>query len=41
VTRQACVDCHAEVVQQMRAAREGAETISCVHCHKEAGHALR
>lgn len=40
VTQRACVDCHAETVHQMFPADSGGEMLSCVHCHRDAGHAF-
>jgi len=41
VTQQACLHCHAEIVQEMTADDPHAEAPSCVHCHTDVGHAFR
>lgn len=41
VTQQTCLDCHAEFVHPMLSAGSTGETLSCVHCHSDVGHALR
>src|SRR6185503_2946086 len=41
VTQGACLSCHADVVHQMLPADSDGELLSCVHCHKSVGHALR
>jgi cytochrome c nitrite reductase small subunit len=34
-----CVDCHADAVHEMLPAEPGGDSMSCVHCHAEVGHA--
>jgi cytochrome c nitrite reductase small subunit len=41
VTQAACLDCHAEFVHQMLPPDEQGETLACVHCHSDVGHAHR
>jgi cytochrome c nitrite reductase small subunit len=41
VTQHACLDCHAEIVHQMFPVMVESEMISCVHCHRDVGHAHR
>ena len=42
VTQNACLHCHADLVDQMRPARsDGGEMLWCVHCHPDVGHAGR
>jgi cytochrome c nitrite reductase small subunit len=40
VTQGACMDCHAAIVHQMLPT-DGGETLACVHCHSDVGHAHR
>jgi cytochrome c nitrite reductase small subunit len=37
-TNQACLKCHAEVVEAIRATRKHGESVSCIQCHNNAGH---
>jgi len=39
VTQNACVHCHADLVQQMSLVGRNEEMLMCVHCHADAGHA--
>jgi cytochrome c nitrite reductase small subunit len=41
VTQGACMDCHAAIVHQMLPTGDGGETLACVHCHSDVGHAHR
>ena len=41
VTQGTCLYCHAELVHQMIPADESGEAPSCIHCHRDVGHALR
>jgi cytochrome c nitrite reductase small subunit len=38
VTQEACLYCHAEVVNALLPAEHGGEVVSCMHCHDEVGH---
>jgi cytochrome c nitrite reductase small subunit len=38
VTQAACLDCHADIVDQMRPADPGGEMQLCIHCHADVGH---
>jgi cytochrome c nitrite reductase small subunit len=40
VTQRACLECHATIVHEM-SPEGGAESVSCVHCHRDVGHAFR
>jgi cytochrome c nitrite reductase small subunit len=40
VTQNACIYCHADIVNQMLPEDPGGEMIYCVHCHADVGHAL-
>jgi len=41
VTQNACLYCHDDFVHSMLPAQSGDDMLSCVHCHKEVGHAQR
>jgi cytochrome c nitrite reductase small subunit len=41
VTQHTCIYCHSELVHDVLLSDEHGETTSCVHCHKDVGHALR
>ena len=41
VTQNACLYCHDDFVHSMLPAEHGDDMLSCVHCHKEVGHAQR
>ena len=41
VTQNACLHCHADIVDQMLPASPGGEVLTCVQCHSDVGHALR
>lgn len=41
VTQGACLVCHRDVVHGMLAAHGSGDTLLCVHCHSDVGHALR
>jgi cytochrome c nitrite reductase small subunit len=38
VTESACLKCHAEIVQGIRATREHRADIECISCHRTVGH---
>ncbi len=40
VTQNACLDCHADFVHSMLPQEPSNETLSCVHCHQDVGHAF-
>lgn len=39
VTNQACLKCHADVTDGIRATRHRNDELSCVGCHRDTGHA--
>jgi cytochrome c nitrite reductase small subunit len=41
VTQGACLYCHEDFVHEMLPAEPGGEMLSCVHCHRDVGHARR
>jgi cytochrome c nitrite reductase small subunit len=41
VAQGACLSCHAELVHQMLPADPQGEVPTCVHCHRDVGHAFR
>ncbi len=41
VTQGACISCHVDTVHQMLPEDPDGEMLSCVHCHRSVGHALR
>lgn len=41
VTQGACLSCHADIVHQMLPEDSEGDMLSCVHCHRSVGHALR
>lgn len=41
VTQGTCLDCHADFVHAVLPPQPGGETLLCVHCHDQVGHALR
>lgn len=38
VTEQACLKCHADVTENLRAAHPVSRETSCLHCHNRVGH---
>jgi len=38
VTESACLKCHAEIVQSIRATREHRGDVACISCHRTVGH---
>lgn len=38
VTESACLKCHADIVQAIRATREHNQDVSCIACHSRVGH---
>jgi cytochrome c nitrite reductase small subunit len=38
ITDQACLKCHAQMVENIRAGRAHRREISCIDCHREVGH---
>jgi cytochrome c nitrite reductase small subunit len=38
ITDQACLKCHAQMVENIRAGRAHRGEISCIDCHREVGH---
>ena len=38
VTESACLKCHAEIVEGIRATHRGREEVSCIRCHVSVGH---
>ena len=40
VTQNTCISCHEDFVHQMLSVNEN-ETMACIHCHNDAGHALK
>lgn len=40
VTQGACLSCHQDFVHNMLPAHPGHETMSCIHCHDDVGHAF-
>jgi cytochrome c nitrite reductase small subunit len=41
ITQNACIDCHQDFVHDMLPEARGGEALSCIHCHLDAGHALK
>ena len=41
VAQRACLDCHADTVHQMLPGSSEDDMLSCVHCHRDVGHAFR
>jgi cytochrome c nitrite reductase small subunit len=41
VTQNACLDCHSDLVHPMLPAEPQGETLLCIHCHRDVGHALK
>ena len=41
VTQNACLFCHADVVQQMLPAEPHDGMLACIHCHSDVGHGQR
>lgn len=41
VTQQACLHCHGEIVSQMQPMAHADESLRCVRCHSDVGHAHR
>ncbi len=41
ITQGTCISCHGEFVHATLPATSGKDTLSCVHCHADVGHALR
>lgn len=40
VTQQACIDCHSEFIHPMLPTENSGETLSCIQCHYDVGHAF-
>ncbi len=38
VTESACLKCHADIVESIRATREHNQDVSCIACHSRVGH---
>jgi cytochrome c nitrite reductase small subunit len=38
VTESACLKCHASLTEDLRAAHRASRDVSCLHCHRQAGH---
>jgi len=38
ITEAACLKCHAEVTENLRAAHPAGRDVSCLHCHRAVGH---
>lgn len=41
VTQGTCLHCHGGLVNHMLPAESGGDMLLCIHCHSDAGHALR
>lgn len=41
VTQNACLSCHKDYVNHMLPVERGGDMLLCIHCHGDAGHALR
>lgn len=41
VTQSACLHCHEDFVNHMLPVKPGGDMLLCIHCHGDAGHALR
>jgi cytochrome c nitrite reductase small subunit len=39
IVQRNCVECHTAMVHEMLPATAGGESVSCIHCHADVGHA--